>query len=204
MGLYPAQYMNRTYTDTAQRRLSDEELVRRAQTGDMPAFEQVYRRHHPLAVSLATRICGCVDAEDATQAAFISIWRNLGSYSPDHASVKTWLLSIVRHRAIDILRKRRAKPQVAISSVEAGPEQEDPIRTESLVVQRDESRAVRRAVAELPDSQRRVIELAYFDELSQSEIARALKVPLGTVKGRARLGMKKLPDRLAEPAMATH
>lgn len=191
--------MNKLYTDSSHLNPTDEDLIRRAQAGDASAFEQVYHRHHRQALNLATRICGLDDAEDAAQAAFVALWRSLGRYQPDRGSVRTWLLAMVRNRAIDVLR---AKPRVTIGSIDAGPEQEDPVRTESLVARREESRAVRRAVAGLPDAQREVLELAYFNELSQSEIARSLQLPLGTVKGRTRLGMKKLPGRLAEPAVA--
>ncbi len=193
--------MNKPSTNELQFASDDEDLVRRAQAGDDAGFEQVYHRYHRQALGLAARICGPEEAEDATQAAFISAWQSLGSYRRERASVKTWLMSIVRHRAIDTIRKRGG---VAMSSLDSAPEEEDPVRTESLVVQREESSAVRRAVAGLPDDQRQVLELAYFNELSQSEIARTLKLPLGTVKGRARLGMQKLPARLAGSPTAPH
>lgn len=174
-------------------------LIERAQRGDGPAFEQVVSRHRSQALNLAARICGRGDAEDAVQAAFLSLWRNLDGYSPERASVKAWLLSIVRNRAIDVLR---ARPDAVVGSIETRGEQEDPVRTESIVARREQSAEVRRAVAELPEPQRQVLELAYFREFSQSEIASALRLPLGTVKGRARLGMRKLPGRLAAMAPA--
>ncbi len=191
--------MNRLSTHLPQTRPNDGVLIERAKHGDRDAFEEIFRRHRSQAVSVAARICGARDAEDVAQAAFISIWRNLARYEPDRASVKTWLLSIVRFRAIDALR---ARPKVATASIESLPEPADPVHTETIVAKRHESAAVREAVAELPAAQREVLELAYFNEFSQSEISRSLEIPLGTVKGRTRLGMQKLPASLAGFAQA--
>jgi RNA polymerase sigma-70 factor (ECF subfamily) len=191
--------MNKASTDTPHGQLTDERLVTRAKLGDQNAFEDLVRRHRGPAIGLAARICGPGDAEDAVQAAFLSLWQGIDAYRPERASVKTWLFTIVRNRAIDVLRSR---PAAEPTSIDSHPEEADPVHTEALIAQREESVEVRRAVAELPGDQRQVLELAYFKEFSQPEIARALKLPLGTVKGRARLGKMKLPDRLGPLAPA--
>lgn len=174
--------------------LNDHALIERAQEGDREAFEELYQRYYRPATSVAARICGRSAAEDAVQAAFLSIWRNLHGYSAARGNVKAWLLSIVRNRAIDVLREqsRRTSRQAHVEF-----EPEDPVRTEALVVHREVAGDLVQALGRLPRDQRRVLELAYFGDLSQSEIARTLRVPLGTVKGRTRLGLKKLPGHLA-------
>lgn len=133
------------------------------------------------------------------QAGFLAAWRSLARYEPSRGTVKSWLLSIVRNRSIDLLR---AQGRRALQPFEAEFELEDPVRIDDVVAQQELSRDVTRALCRLPDDQREVLELAYFGELSQTEIADTLSVPLGTVKGRARLGLKKLPRDLAHHAEA--
>ena len=173
--------------------LSDEELLARAQEGDGRAFDEVYRRVRPAAIAVATQVCGRAAAEDAVQAAFLSAWTAVGRYRPDRGTPRSWLLSITRNRAIDSLREQHRRGPVA----ELAFDPEDPERTETLVARKEMSRNVRRALLRLPADQREVLELAYYSELSQAEIASTLRVPLGTVKGRARLGLRKLPGELS-------
>ena len=179
--------------------LADEELMQHVRGGDARAFEVVYDRHAAAAFSLAYRMVGNRSAaEDVVQEALLSAWRSGGRYDRTRGSVRTWILGIVHNRAIDALRrstvhdKRRASDE-GIEERFAGTE-----RTDLDVVRDDEARAVRVAVAELPDDQQRVIELAYFGGFSQTEIAEMLHAPLGTVKGRMRLGLEKLRRGLEE------
>jgi len=184
--------MNRLSTTTF-RDITDEELLGRAREGDGRAFDEVYRRVRPGALAVATQICGRAAAEDAVQSAFLSAWTAVGRYRPERGSARSWLLSIARNRAIDVLREQRRRGPVT----ELEFEPEDPERTEALVARAEMNRNVRRALLSLPADQREVLELAYYSELSQAEIASTLHVPLGTVKGRARLGLRKLPAELS-------
>jgi RNA polymerase sigma-70 factor, ECF subfamily len=161
--------------------------------GDPRAFEVVYERHATAAFSLAYRICGVrATAEEVAQEAFLAIWRSGARYDRARGSVRTWLLGVVHNRAIDMLRRttvherRRAADERAAETLEA------PERTEVEAARREEARSVRGLIDELPDDQRRVIELAYFGGFTQEQIARMLDAPLGTVKGRMRLALEKL------------
>ncbi len=166
------------------------------------AFEVIYDRHAAVAFSLAYRMCGTRTlAEEIVQDAFLSIWRSGGRYDRTRGSVRTWILGITHHRAIDTLR--RGVVQERYRSSEEGIEERlisDEL-TEVEVARREEALEVRGALEDLPDEQRRAIELAYFGGFTQSEIAEMLDVPIGTVKGRMRLGLEKMRGRLA-PAEA--
>jgi RNA polymerase sigma factor (sigma-70 family) len=174
---------------TAQTSPSDEDLWSAAQAGDAAAFERFFVRHRPLALHIARQICGEA-AEDAVQAAFLSVWRARASYSVEKGSVRNWLMTTVRNRAIDVVRSHKARREVPAG--EHLPDIEDPVLTEEIALRRATSRVLRTAMAQLPDRQRQVLELGYIEELSQSEIARALGLPLGTVKGRSRLALQRL------------
>lgn len=165
------------------------------------AFELFYDRHAGAAYSLAHRIVGDPKlAEDVTQEAFLSIWRSESGYDAARGSVRSWTLGIVRNRAIDAIRRATSgrRPRLDLRGDEiverepggSGPEQE--------AIDRETARQLRGAVAELPPDQARVIELAYYGGFSQGEIARMLGVPLGTVKGRARLGLERIRAMNAE------
>jgi RNA polymerase sigma-70 factor (ECF subfamily) len=181
---------------------SDEDLMTAAAGGDERAFDELFRRLRPLALGVARQICGAAAAEDAVQAAFLSAWTAAGRFEASRGTARSWVLSIVRNRSIDSLREQRRRGPTA----ELEFEPEDPARTEAIVAQQEVRRDVLQALNRLPDDQRRVLELAYYAELSQSEIATALRLPLGTVKGRARLGLRKLPGELSkyseQPALA--
>jgi RNA polymerase sigma-70 factor (ECF subfamily) len=181
-------------------RLADEELMPLIGEKDADAFEVFYDRHGGVAYSLAYRIVGERGAaEDVTQEAFISIWRSGARYDAARGSVRTWMLGIVRNRAIDALRSRTGKaPKLDFdddSILEHRPAAE---QTESEALQRETAQEVRGALDELPGEQAKVIQLAYFGGFSHSEIAGMLGVPLGTVKGRMRLGLEKIRGELAE------
>jgi RNA polymerase sigma-70 factor (ECF subfamily) len=179
------------------RTLADEDLMQLLRRGDPRAFEAVYDRHSGAAFSLAYRMVGRGNvAEDVVQEAFLSIWRSGARYERARGSVRTWVLGIVHHRAIDQLRrssvhdKRRASDEGIEERLESGE------RTDVEVARRDEAAAIRSAMEALPSEQAHVIELAYFGGFTHTEIADILEMPVGTVKGRMRLGLAKLRDRL--------
>ena len=189
--------MNRTQI----RRLADEELMSLVDRKDAIAFEAFFDRHGAAAYSLAHRIVGDrAAAEDVAQEAFLSIWRSRAGYDRARGSVRAWVLGIVRNRAIDALRReaRPGVPQLDFDDdavLEAKPAAE---RTDAEAVRRETAREVRGALEELPSDQSKVIQLAYFGGFSHSEIAEMLHMPLGTVKGRMRLGLEKMRGRIAE------
>ncbi len=175
---------------------SDEALWASVQGGEHGAFDELYRRHERSALRVAGRICGPGAAEDAVQAAFLAVWRSRSGFDPSLGSFRSWVLTAVRNRAIDVVREQRRR-RVHQASEGGFPELADPRLTDSEFATRETGAAVRKAVAGLPAEQRRVIELAYFGEFSHTEIASQLRIPLGTVKGRTRLALKKLPGSLA-------
>lgn len=167
--------------------------------GDPRAFELLYDRHSQAAFSLAYRMTGRrAAAEDVVQEAFLSIWRSGARYDHTRGSVRTWILGVVHHRGIDGLRrslrhdKRRASDEGIEERFEA------PDRTDVTAARREEAAEVRDALASLPAEQSKVIELAYFGGFSHSEIASMLQTPVGTVKGRIRLGLEKLRGQLGD------
>jgi RNA polymerase sigma-70 factor (ECF subfamily) len=181
-------------------RLADEELMPWIAKKDPEAFEVFYDRHGGAGYSLAYRILGDrAAAEDCIQEAFISIWRSGARFDRTRGSVRSWTLSIVRNRAIDALRSKSGKaPKLTFDDdaiLESRPASE---HTEAEVLAAETALEVRGAISQLPSEQSKVIELAYFGGFSQSEIAGMLSVPLGTVKGRMRLGLEKIRGELAE------
>jgi len=181
-------------------RLADEELMPLIGEKNPDAFEVFYDRHGGVAFSLAYRILGERGAaEDVTQEAFISIWRSGARYDAARGSVRTWMLGIVRNRAIDALRSKSGKaPKLDFDDDSILESRSAPERTESEALERETAQEVRGALGELPGEQSKVITLAYFGGFSHSEIAGMLDVPLGTVKGRMRLGLEKIRRELAE------
>ena len=180
------------------RDLADEDLMHLVRRGQAAAFEVIYERHASAAFSLAYRIVGTrAGAEDVSQEAFLNLWRSGARYDRGRGSVRNWVLGIVHHRAIDFLRraavhdKRRSSDEGIEERLETGE------RTDVEVARRDEARTVRAALDELPRDQRQVIELAYFGGFTHTEIAEMLDAPVGTVKGRMRLGLDKLRAALA-------
>jgi RNA polymerase sigma-70 factor (ECF subfamily) len=179
--------------------LSDEDLVGRLAAGpDEAALSELYDRYQAAMYGLAMRITNDAGlAQDAVQEAFVGVWRNAARYAQGRASVRTWMLSIAHHRAIDIVRRRRAVsplPEIeeaneALTAPDVWPE----------VARAADARAVRAALDMLPDAQRQAIELAYFSGLTQTEIAERENVPLGTVKSRVRLGLGALRRAMEEP-----
>jgi RNA polymerase sigma-70 factor, ECF subfamily len=182
------------------RRLGDEDLMTLVDRADPLAFEAFFDRHGGAAYSLAHRIVGdAAAAEDVTQEAFLSIWRSGAGYDRARGSVRSWVLGIVRNRAIDALR-RHARPGFQLDFDDEAALQARPAAdsTDAETLRREAARELRGALRTLPSDQSRVLELAYFGGFSQSEIAEMLHMPLGTVKGRMRLGLEKLRGRIAE------
>lgn len=179
-------------------RLADEELMQLVRQGDARAFETIYDRHGGAAFSLAYRMVGNrAMAEDVTQEAFLSIWRSRLRYEAERGSVRTWVLGIVHHRTIDALRRNLVHERRRTSAEGIEERQEAPERTDVEAARREDARTVRAALETLPAQQTRVIELAYFGGFTHTQIAEMLGLPIGTVKGRMRLGLDKLHRQLA-------
>jgi RNA polymerase sigma factor (sigma-70 family) len=184
----------RSAAESAER--PDERLLEDITRGEPEALATLYDRYRKLGYSLAHRVTGDASlAEDVLQEAFIGVWRNAGRYSSVRASVRTWILAIVHHRAIDALRRRRATtelpdgdsvPPVGLVMPDVWPE----------VVGRLDRDQVRRALESISQPQREAIALAYYGGLTQQEIASRTGTPLGTVKSRVRLGLLALRHAL--------
>jgi RNA polymerase sigma factor (sigma-70 family) len=175
---------------------SEPELLRRIASADLVAFEAIYDLYGSVAYGVAIRITFDEGlAQDVVQDAFISVWRHAAQFDPDRGSVKTWLLAIVHHRALDEVRRRRG--------IEGLPEPEDdlpaPLTLPDVwgeVAERLDAETVREAFAGLPEPQREALRLAYYEGLTHEEIASRTGTPLGTVKSRTRLGLLGLRRRL--------
>jgi RNA polymerase sigma-70 factor, ECF subfamily len=177
--------------------LADEEVMTLVQEGNPRAFELLFDRHGGAAFSLAYRMVGNrVTAEDISQEAFLSIWRSRLRYQPARGSVRTWVLGIVHHRAIDALRRNLVHERRRASAEGIEDRHEAAELTDVEAARREEARTIRTALESLPQDQCRVIELAYFGGFSHSQIADMLEMPMGTVKGRMRLGLEKLRKEL--------
>jgi RNA polymerase sigma-70 factor (ECF subfamily) len=180
------------------RSLADEDLMHLVSRADPRAFEVLYDRHSGAAFSLAYRMTGKRNvAEDVVQEAFLNLWRSGARYERARGSVRTWVLGIVHHRAIDALRRSTVHDRRRTSDEGIEERLEAPQRTEVEAARREEAQTVRRAMDTLPAEQCQVIELAYFGGFSHSEIAELLGAPIGTVKGRMRLGLEKMRHALA-------
>jgi RNA polymerase sigma-70 factor (ECF subfamily) len=181
--------------------LADEDLMGLVREGDARAFEVIFDRHSGAAFSLAYRMCGRrAMAEDVVQEAFLSLWRSGARYDGARGSVRSWVLGVVHNRAIDALRRGVGRAGRAAGAEGLAERLAAPERTDVEVGRREEARAVRSALGGLPVDQRRVIELAYFGGFTHSQIAEMLGLPVGTVKGRMRLGLSKMRLHLGDPA----
>ena len=150
---------------------------------------------------LAMRITGDAQmAQDAVQEAFVGIWRNAARYSGSKASVRTWMMSIAHHRAIDLVRRRRPTSPLPETETQAVGEAFRSPDVWPEVARAADAEAVRRAMSTLPDAQRETIELAYFEGLTQVEIAARTNAPLGTIKSRVRLGLTQMRRILEDTA----
>ena len=179
---------------------SDEELMQRVAEADAGALDLLYERNRAMAYALAVRITGDTAlAEDVLQEAFLGIWRNASRYAAARASARTWILSIVHHRAVDAVRRRRPVSELPDQDAPPPANLVVPDPWEAVAGRLDRA-AIVAALAALPDVQREAIELAYFAGLTQPEIAARTAAPLGTVKSRVRLGLLALRRSLADAA----
>lgn len=178
--------------------LSDRELVERIGGGDERALGELYERYAGVLLGLARRVLRRTeDSEEVVQEVLIYVWRETGRYDPARSSVSTWLVLLTRSRAIDRLRSRKVL-QRALSGV-ADEEEETHTSPSGVgnVLQTERRRRLREALEDLPEEQRQVLELAYYGGLTQTEISARTGIPLGTVKTRTLLAMKKLRSALA-------
>ncbi len=192
--------MTAKLTPEALQRLADEDLMTLVEGRDPDAFAVLYDRHGGAAYSLAHRIVGDRSvAEDVAQEAFLSVWRSGARFDAARGSVRSWTLGIVRNRAIDALRRASGSaPKLDFDDDGVLEAQESGELTDSEAIRRETAGKVRSALGALPEEQSKVIGLAYFGGFTHSEIAAMLSMPLGTVKGRMRLGLEKVRATLAE------
>src|SRR5829696_3660221 len=174
--------------------LADEDLISLVETGDADAFATLYDRHSRAAFSLAYRMMGERQAsEDLAQDAFLKVWRNAASYRAERGSVRTWILSIVHNRGIDQLRSTASRRRTQ-ERIEASAPRSQPSEAFAETWRNSQRDQVREALDTLPPEQLKILELAYFSGYTHVEISDLLGLPLGTVKGRMRLGLKKIRD----------
>lgn len=182
-------------------------LLRRVADGDAEALRALYERYGPVLFGMAYRSLGDRQlAEDCVQEVFVTAWRSAGRYDARRASVTTWLFTISRNKTVDALRRRSRRPAEPLPERWSAAEAPD---AAEVVAAGDQGRRVASALAELPQPQLEAVSLAYFEGLTQAEIADRLGVPIGTVKGRLRLALDRLrslapayafePDVVAQP-----
>jgi RNA polymerase sigma-70 factor, ECF subfamily len=175
--------------------MGDEELVGQVAQGDERALSELYDRYSRPVYATGVRLLGDSHlAEELVQDAFTSVWRAAASFDPSRASFATWLYRVTRNRAVDLSRRRQARPQSAgenpLRAVRGGPEPEASI----------DGWDVARALSRIPEEHREVLTLAYFEGLSQREISQRTGVPLGTIKSRTTAALKRLHQSLVNPA----
>jgi RNA polymerase sigma-70 factor (ECF subfamily) len=175
--------------------VSDEQLLRQVLARDPNALKLLYERHGSAVYALAHYILRePAVAEELTQEIFLTVWNKAEQYRPEYARFRTWLLSITRHRAIDQLRQRRRRIRSDLSLDDAAIAEEHSPASEPIDAQRELHLLLRH----LPPEQRRAIELCYFEGYTHEEIAAQLKIPLGTLKSRILLGVKKLREMIKD------
>jgi len=176
---------------------SDEALMARVQNRDTDAFAELYDRYAGRAFRVARAICRDTGrAEDVVQESFLAIWTSRARFSPEGGSFKAWSMTIVKNRAIDSYRAAAARPPLQPTETQAEKLDAKSKSVQDQVLARSETDAMLVSLRELPAAQAEVIALAFFGELSHSEIAAQLDLPSGTVKGRMRLGLEKLRKQM--------
>jgi RNA polymerase sigma-70 factor (ECF subfamily) len=171
-------------------------LIQQVANRDREAFSNLYDSFSTLVFTLALRMLKTrSDAEDLLQDVFVQLWKQAESYSPERGSPEAWIINITRSRAIDKIRSiRRMEKSFVLTDDPAGAESRENVETSAA--ESEAKLMVNSALAGLPDAQRKVLELAYFDGLTQSEIAARLAEPLGTIKTRMRAGIQRLREML--------
>jgi RNA polymerase sigma-70 factor (ECF subfamily) len=181
--------------------LADENLISLVGQGDAEAFTTLYDRHGRAAFSLAYRVMGERQAaEDLVQDAFLKLWRSATSFRPERGSVRTWILSIVHNRGIDQLRSQASRRRTQ-DKIEASAPRSQPSEAFAEAWRNSQRDQVREAMNTLPPEQLKILELAYFSGYTHVQISGLLDVPLGTMKGRMRLGLKKMRDYFEHPKL---
>jgi RNA polymerase sigma-70 factor, ECF subfamily len=174
--------------------LADEDLISLVEAADAEAFATLYDRHSRAAYSLAYRMMGERQAaEDLAQDAFLKVWRGASSFRAERGSVRTWILSIVHNRGIDQIRSQASRRRTQ-DKIEASAPRSQPSEAFAETWRNSQRDQVREALDTLPPEQLKILELAYFSGYTHVEISDLLRLPLGTVKGRMRLGLKKIRD----------
>ena len=177
----------------------DEDLIRSIVEGKSTALGELYDRYGRLVYSLVFQVVGdSGTAEEVSQEVFLQIWNKAGTYHAEQGKVATWLTSVARHKAIDSLRRKGARPEGHQVEFEGDDESDlvDPVGVEEQVELSQRSLAVRQAISHLPPDQKKALAMAYFKGMTHQEVADAIGEPLGTIKTRIRLGMLKLRQLL--------
>lgn len=189
--------------DTGNTLRSDEVLVAQIAEGNPAALRTLFERFGTVVLAVTRRCCGSpADAEEVTQEVFLEVWNRARTFDPRRASARTWVMTIARSRAVDRARSIASELRRRESAADERPAPTPgPI---DLLAGREEAIALASAVSRLPPTQREAIGLTYYEGLSSQEAARALSVPLGTVKTRLRLALRRLPALLATEASAPH
>src|SRR3990170_5433887 len=174
----------------------DHQLIEALAAKDVASLGALYDRYGRIAYTLAYRILGETEtAEDVVQDAFLAAWRGAATFRRERGNARGWLLSIVHHRSVDVLRRKTAFRPAPLEAAENHPADSD---TAEEAARNVEQQGVRRVLETLPEAQRRTIELAYFGGYTQVELAALMGVPLGTVKGRMRIGLQKMRRALED------
>lgn len=194
--------MSSAETASSQRRRGagseEAELVRQVGNGDAEALATLYRRYSGMLAGLAHRILGDgADAEEILQEAFVQVWKQASRYDARRSSVSTWLVLITRSRAIDRLRSRRVVQRTVASAQKETLDLHTSPEGARDVLNAERRDRLRSELGRLPAEQRQVLEMAFYEGMTQSEIASRAGIPLGTVKTRTLLAMKKLRAALA-------
>ncbi|MGH2382188.1 MAG: RNA polymerase sigma factor [Candidatus Limnocylindria bacterium] len=183
-------------------RLIDARLIERVRSGETEALGELYDRHAAAALAVALRVTADrLEAEDVVHDAFVVVWRKIARFDPERGSLRAWLMTIVRNRAIDRLRARRPTIEVGDAD-ERSLLRTGPNPTWEQALQRTSASDVRAALASLPEEQRRAVELAYFEGYTYREVAEVMGVPHGTASGRLRLALAKLREALGSSPAA--
>ncbi len=191
--------MDALVSDASLLSASDGSVVRAIAEGSQEAVAELYDRYAPMLLGLARKILGSPeDAEEILQEVFVHVWDRAGRYDPTRSSVSTWLVLIARSRAIDRLRSRRVVDRTHTTAHQQAPVEHASADGASRVLHVERRGRVRNELARIPDEQREVLELAFYKGLTQREIAEETGIPLGTVKTRTLLAMKKLRKALRD------
>lgn len=176
--------------------IKDSELYQKIQDGDQHALEQLYDRYEKILFSFSYRMTQHRESsEEVVQEVFIKVWKGQGNFNPSKGKFSSWLLTMTRNAAIDLIRKRK-EPAYELEERDALVQEET--STEDLIAWKEEGAQLREAISTLREDQQRIVEAFYFKGKKQHDIAETFDIPLGTVKGRIRLALKHLRTALTE------